>query len=278
MWVLAMSVPSSPARGPEAKRESHYADSETLDAGVDAGPLPEFLQDRVASGLHWRFVSQHGPVHVWSPPGYRHDSAGIAVYVHGYYTDVDEAWIRHRLAEQFYLSGRNALFIAPEAPAGRHAKVRWRDLGHLIREVRRRVGVKRPWGPVVALGHSGAYRTVASWLDYRPLEQVILLDALYGREHAFREWLEQVKGRPNRLTMVAIDTLRWSELFVHGIGYAHARDWVPRDMGELSVEARSSRFVYMRSQYGHMELITQGEALPVLLQMTRLPPIPAPGG
>ena len=78
-----------------------------------------------AGGQHIRLATEHGPVHLWMPPGYRQETAGIALYVHGYYTDVDRAWTEHRLAAQFRDSGRNALFIAPEAPAGAADEVRW---------------------------------------------------------------------------------------------------------------------------------------------------------
>lgn len=259
--LLALVLVAPSARGPEGDAAS----PESAD-GV--------TKDQQAGGTHWRFESRRGPIHVWMPAGYRHETAGIVLYVHGYYTDVDDAWTEHRLAEQFRASGRNALFIVPEAPARRYHKVRWRDLSHLIREVRSRIAVQRPWGPVVAVGHSGAYRTLLPWLSHRPLQHLILLDSLYAHEYPFREWLEQVKGQPNRLTMVAIDTLRWSELFARQFGYARILDWVPTDPWQARQEARSSRFVYMRSQYGHMALVTAGEAIPILLQMTELDALP----
>lgn len=243
------------------------------DAGMDAGPrFPE------PGGKHWRLTTAHGPVHVWIPDGFRPETAGIAVYVHGYYTRVDRAWREHHLAAQFAASERNALFIVPEAPArGAHA-VSWLDLGDLIREVRRHARLPRSWGPVVALGHSGAYRTLIEWLDYRPLGHVVLIDGLYGQEAPFRAWLEDDKQPPNRLTVVSLDTLRWSELMMSEIPDARHLDWVPEDPRDLEPAVRDARVVHIRSQYGHMDMITQGKALPVLLRMSGLPALPGAAG
>ena len=37
----------------------------------------------------WRFESPAGVVRAWTPAGYRASSAGIVIYVHGYFTQVD---------------------------------------------------------------------------------------------------------------------------------------------------------------------------------------------
>src|SRR6185503_17480091 len=87
--------------------------------------------DVVAGGRHVRFETEHGAVHVWRPRGYDRATAGIVVYVHGYFTDVDKAWEEHALAEQFAASRQNALFIVPEAPAGKAEEVRWMKLAEL---------------------------------------------------------------------------------------------------------------------------------------------------
>lgn len=226
-----------------------------------------------AGGQHWRFKSQHGPVHVWVPAGYQPDTAGIVLYVHGYYSDVDEAWSRHGLAEQFAASGRNALFIAPEAPERGWDKVSWDDLGALIRAVRQEIGLARPWGPVVAIGHSGAYRTLLPWLDYRPLDHIILLDGLYGNEEIFATWLDQPKAHKNRLAMIAIDTIRWSEPWTRERGFAHTLDWMPAHIDAFTPEALDAQFLYIRSQYDHMDIVTKAKVIPILLQATRLPAV-----
>ncbi len=250
------------------------------DAGGPPDALPPFLQDRVAGGDHWRFETKYGPVHVWRPPGYDQATAGIVVYVHGFYTDVDDAWVDHRLAEQFLASQQNALFIVPEAPSSVHDRPTWRSLGALITSVRKNTNVKRPWGHLVVAGHSGAYRTITRWLDYRQIDHVILLDALYGREEQFAFWLRRTKGHDaNKLLVVAANTLRWAEPWIRKQPGVKTIDIIPDKYDDLSPAALKAKILYLRSQYSHMELVTSGEVLPLLLRATRLarvaPPSPA---
>ncbi len=250
---------------------SGTADSKITDAGATADATPPYVEDQVAGGEHWRFESKHGPVHVWRPPGYLHESAGIVVYVHGFYTDVDDAWTNHRLAEQFLASQQNALFIVPEAPAGKRDTPTWRSLGALIRTVRKEARVKRPWGHIVIAGHSGAYRSIVRWLDYRHVDHLILIDALYGHEEQFRYWLKRAKGHAsNKMLVVAADTLRWAEPFVRKSGKAHTLDLIPEKFEDFDKAVLRAKLLYLRSQYGHMEMVTNGTVLPVLLRTTRL--------
>jgi hypothetical protein len=230
----------------------------------------------VARGAHVRLATEHGAVHVWIPAGYRPESAGIALYVHGYYTDVDKAWSEHRLGEQFAASGRNALFIVPEAPAGLRQGVYWRSLGELIRTVRSRLKVARPAGPVVAIGHSGAYRTLLEWLEYPPLDEIVMLDALYGEEEQFAAWME--RSPRHRLIQVGADTLRWTEELAVGMPDAVVLDRIPDEVEQLELgeTVKEARLVYLRSQLGHMPIVTDGVAIPLTLRMTRLGRVAAP--
>ena len=248
----------------------------TIDAGAGPDAIPPYIEETVLGGEHWRFETPNGPVHVWRPPGYEHHSAGIVVYLHGFYTDVDQAWNDHRLAEQFLASQQNALFIVPEVPTGRGQRLRWHSLGELIRAVRKHTKVKRPWGHIVALGHSGAYRSIVPWLDYRHLDHVILLDGLYGFEDEYGFWLDRVKGhRDNKIILVAADTLRWSEPFVKRYKKARTLDLIPEQYGDFERAALRAKILYMRAQYGHMNLVTDGLVIPVLLRATRLRKIDA---
>jgi hypothetical protein len=248
-------------------------------ASAEPAPRPAAPEER-----HWRIDTAHGTVHVWTPPGYRADTAGVAIYVHGYYTDVDDAWDEHDLAEQFAASGCNALFIVPEAPGGSRQEVVWPSLGDLLREVRRHTGLVMPWGAhddqIVALGHSGAYRTLLEWLDERQLRHVVLLDGLYGNERPFLDWLDASRSRDAQrgrgLTIVGLDTLRWSELATTDHPGAHHLDWIPDQVADVPEAALTARLVHVRSQYAHMELVTEGKAIPVLLRMSGLPALAQP--
>lgn len=228
-----------------------------------------------SSAKHVRLDTNHGPVHVWTPPGYTPDGAALVVYVHGYYTDVDGAWTNHRLAEQFALSGLDAVFVACEAPKGARDPVRWRSLGDLVTTVVAEAGVARPTGPTIAIGHSGAYRTLIGWLDYPLLDTVVLLDALYGEIEPFRAWA--LASPRHRLIDVTVDTVRWSEELARDLeaaGVAPVRvERIPID-ARWPEEARGARAVLVRSQLAHMPLVTDGVAIPAVLRLLPVPQLP----
>ncbi len=219
------------------------------------------------TGDHWRIQTEHGPVHVFRPQGYDSRAAGTLVYVHGYYADVDAAWRDHRLAEQFAASNKQALFIVPEAPTGGGDDVRWTSLDELLATVHERTGLARPPGPVVVVGHSAAYRTIVTWLDSDRLKHVILVDALYGNEEDFLRWLDDAD---HRLTVVSVDTTDVAEPFVRQVRDAVTLPAIPEDWSRTPAAARKARVLYMRSQYKHMPLVTDGKALPVLIQRAPL--------
>jgi hypothetical protein len=233
-------------------------------------PIGQVVQDKIAGGDHWRLVTEHGIVHVFRPKGYRAETAGLVVYVHGYYTNVDGAWTQHHLADQFVASQQNALFVVPEAPDGNAQSVFWTSLGELITESTRMAKLVRPPGPLVAVAHSGGFRTLVPWLDYHLLDCIILLDALYGNEDDFRVWLDTARGNANKLVLVAADTIRWTEPLVEEMGDAVEYDRLPRSEGELDDRARTDPFLYYRAQYGHMELVESGKVVPLLLQIAGL--------
>ena len=232
----------------------------------EAEPERTVLERAAAAGRHWRLETGNGPVHVWAPPGYHADGAATVLYVHGLYTDVDQAWDRHRLAEQFALSSINALFIAVEAPARGRDKVSWPELTALLTEVAASVDLPRPMGAVIAVGHSGGYRTVDDWLDHPSLDVVIAVDSTYGDVGELEAWLEA--SPRHRLIMIGDDTLRWTEELAADLGPdVVTLDRFPEDDRGLPAEARRARVLYVRSQYGHMPLVTDGVALPMMLRL-----------
>jgi len=240
----------------------------------------------VTEGRHVRLETERGAVHVWTPAGYHADGAATILYVHGYYTDVDHAWSGHRLAEQFALAGLNARFVACEAPKGNREPVVWRSLAELLATVDREAGGAAPDGPIVAVGHSGAFRTLIDWLDHPRLETVVLVDALYGEIDPFREWLLAAPGR--RLIDVTEDTVRWSEELVRDLAAAGETpvvvDRVPFEDREWPEAARRARALTIRAQYSHMELVTGGVVLPRVLRLLPIEVLPTspwahpPGG
>ncbi len=231
-----------------------------------------------AGGFHWRMETARGPVHLWIPERYDAQMAGVVVYLHGYYTTIDEAWKEHRLPEQFTASGKNALFLAPEAPKGGNEEPFWDSLSALADTAMRffaSTGQIIPQVPnVTVMGHSGAYRTIVGWLG-DPIRHIVLLDALYGYERDFAQWIDQAELTPDgeydrQLTIVAWDTLRWSEPFVDLFADVVMVPRVPDRATAFDENDRRARIFYMWSQYGHMEIVTEGRTIPILLTRTSL--------
>ena len=227
-------------------------------------------EDKVAGGLHWRIKTEAGAVHVWVPPGYNRATAGTVVYVHGYYTDADGAWKDHGLAKQFKASGQNAIFIVPDAPSGNSEEVHWPALTDLRKAVSR-ANIKLPDGPVVVIGHSGAFRTVMKWVDHKLVTQVILLDALYGGERAFDDFINSgSRAAQHKLTVIGSDTATESKAFIKKYPFAVVRDRMPDSIAGFKKREKTAKLLYVRSQYGHMQIVTGGKVIPLLLRLTPL--------
>ncbi|MCA9538775.1 MAG: hypothetical protein KC620_07800 [Myxococcales bacterium] len=224
---------------------------------------------QAAGGDYWRLNTEEGPVYVWVPPGYHRPTAGMVIYVHGYWTDVDRAWKEHRLPEQFRESRQNALFVVPAAPKDKEDGVKWKALGDLRGAIRRK-GIRLPDGHIVAIGHSGAYRTVAQWVDHALISQITLLDGFYGQEDAFEEFIVTGKNaKRHRLVLVGVETAPRGEAFVRkhkGV----RRIGLPEKYEDFTRAQRGARLLHIRAKAGHSELVTGGFILPLLLRLTPL--------
>lgn len=227
-------------------------------------------EDEVEGGTHWRIESDAGAIHVWVPPGYDRDTAGTVVYVHGYHTDVDGAWDDHDLAKQFRQSKQNAIFIVPEAPQGKDEAVKWPALADLRKAVTR-ANIRLPDGPTIVIGHSGAFRTVMKWVDHKLVAQVILLDALYGGERAFDDFIGTGKrAKHHKLIVIGDDTASEGKAFAKKYPFAVVRDKLPDKLGGFTKKEKKAKLLYVKSQYGHMEMVTNGKVIPLLLRLTPL--------
>lgn len=226
-------------------------------------PLPEAVLDqRVNAGRHWRLDTARGVVHVWAPVDYDAATAATVVFVHGYWINVDGAWASYRLAQQFALSGINAIFIVPDAPWAKWEPIAWPSLAELVRTVADQIEIAMPAKRLVAIGHSGAYRTLAMWLADPMLDTIALLDALYV-EVGLLPWMRASEQR--RLVNIVYETGRVS-------GYLHRRlpstqrvDGLPR------AGLPDARILYVRTDVGHWELVTGGVALPLALRAIGVP-------
>jgi hypothetical protein len=221
----------------------------------------------VAEGHHWRLATPHGPVHVWIPKGYRVRTAETVVYVHGFYVKVDQAWDEQHLPLQFAAATINAAFIAPEAPASWEEPVSWEKLGPLLDAVEQGIAQKLPRRRVVAVGHSGAYRTLLGWLDEPLLDTVVLFDAAYGDIEKYTAW---VNGAPKRrLIDVGDDTRAWTDELHKRLPDTVVLDGFPSVDEGIPPAAAKAKVLYIKSTIGHFPLVTGGIALPMILQTLR---------
>ncbi len=235
-----------------------------------AGGKLEKKEDQVAGGTHWRIETDAGAVHAWVPAGYDRETAGTVVYVHGYYTNSDGAWRSYELAKQFRASKQNALFIVPDAPSGNGEVVKWPALTDLRRAMAR-ANIRIPDGPTVVMGHSGAFRTVMKWVDHKVVAQVILLDALYGGEKSFDDFIGTGKRADHhKLIVIGADTAEESRGFIKRYPFAVARDGMPATTEGFTKREKRAKLLYVKSQFGHMAIVTSGKVIPQLLRLTPL--------
>jgi hypothetical protein len=292
-----LPLPPAVAAGQEADtasaRPAQVATPDRTGPEWSRAPVPllaigEVQRGEAAGGASWRVGTARGAVLVWRPPGYRSSQAGLVVYLHGYFTTVDQAAADHRLAEQFRRSGRNALFIVPESPAWDGEAPVWPELGALLDEVLGRTGLTAPRGPLVVAAHSGGFRPLLAWLADPRLEEVLLLDGLYRGEERWRAWLEGAPpGARRRLVLVGDETaargdalaaavpgsVALAELPLPRAGLPLPRAGLPPPRPGLPAEARAARLLSIRSQLPHMAMVETGEVLPLLLAATRLPAV-----
>jgi hypothetical protein len=231
----------------------------TADATADSG------------SEYTRIATVNGPLHLWKPAGYDPDTAGIVIYVHGYYVNVDRAWRDHHLAAQFAESGLNALFVACEAPRGPSHAVSWPSLALLLATIERELDEPRRDARVVAIAHSGAHRTLSSWLTNERLATIVLMDAHYGEMPRVRSWITASEER--RLINVGSLTRPWTDELHASLPESLVFEEFPdAESGQLP-GAHDAQIVYVRSHVDHMKLVTGGVALPMILRALRLPMI-----
>jgi len=226
-------------------------------------PAEQRLDDLVKAGREWRIETTRGPIHIWIPANYDASTAATVVFVHGYWINIDQAWEDYRLPQQFALSGINAMFIAPEAPIDKRTTIAWPSLRALVASVATYVdGVHMPTKRLVAMGHSGAYRTLAAWLPNEGLDTVVLLDAVYG-EYSFAPWARESKQ--HRLINIAYETGKYSDRLHRMIPGTEKLDGLPMD------GFPDARVAYVKTDVGHWQLVTDGVAIPLALRGIKVP-------
>jgi len=240
------------------------ATAETRAAAVVADASPT-VAEAVQAGKHWRVTTDRGPVHVWVPAGFDRRTAMTIVYIHGYWTDVDRAWAEHQLPSQFARSGLNAMFVACGGPETYTDPVVWDSLPALLDAVETGIDAPMAHGRVVAVGHSAAWRTLTAWVTAPddPLDTLVMFDALYEVPQ-FLAWIKA--SRDHRLIDVGDDTRPWTEQLHRALPESIVLEHMP-DLGDdLPRGSIDAHVLYIKSEVGHMPLVTGGAALPTVLR------------
>jgi hypothetical protein len=227
------------------------------------------FEEDLEAGKHWRLWTRRDAVHVYMPAGYRPETAGWTIFVHGYYVDADRAWSQFELGDQFAASDRNALFVVPEASIGDEEGIFWPDLRELLETVIALTKVKPPLGPAIVMAHSGGFRTVASWLESN-VREIVLLDAAYGRLRDFKSWVEG-DGR-RQMVLTSSSTAERAREFASKCRSHIEQDQIPDDPAEIQAAAKAAQVVYLESQYEHTEMVKNKKVIPLLLRLSPLEP------
>ncbi len=267
------TTPTTPSPKPHARMTTTQQPRAHVHSSDDGESKLDKREDTVAGGKHWRIMTPSGAVHVWIPENYDRATAGTVVYVHGYWIDADGAWSTYELAKQFKKSHQNALFIVPDAPQNNDDNVKWPALKDLRKAVSR-ANIHLPDGPMVVMGHSGAFRTIMQWVDHRLVDQIILLDAMYAGESAFDEYIGSGKhADDHKLIVIGAGTAQDSSAFAKKYKFAVAREKLPDTVSGFTKRERGAKLLYVRSQYEHMQIVTSEKVIPMLLHLTPLKPL-----
>jgi hypothetical protein len=257
----------------------------------DRAPLPVALEYELQAGAFPG--SGHPDVAVHVPPGFdATQRPGVVLYFHGWNGCVATALgsgdapcseggdprAASDLAAQIDAAQVNALLVAVElrvdAPTGEPGQLAMPgDLRALLEELFVE-HLAEPLGcalhvdeldRVVVVAHSGGYQAAASAIrfgDVAPIVEVDLLDAYYGADEVFREWIDDAVGAGRRPIEAPRPTLRFVDLYTDAAGTAaRSRD--------LAAHARAAAGSYRDLVYdddGSTELATSALARPVVFK------------
>ena len=95
-------------------------------------------------------------------------------------------------------------------------------------------------------------------------------------EDKFQSWLDQHPGADQpRMTLVSKDTASRVPPFLEKILAAKRRATLPESYKDLTAAERNVTVLEITSDLGHMEIVTSGKVLPVVLHRSPLRTLPA---
>jgi len=146
---------------------------------------------------------------VYVPTGFsKNKPFELVVWFHGWNNNIDTAAMQFKLMEQFEATGRNAILIFPEGPKNAPDSYggKMENPGvfeYFVNELLGQLALNNIISnkqsklinkiPITLAGHSGAYRVISKIIQYYPVKELLLFDALYGGNEAYLAWLAASK-------------------------------------------------------------------------------------
>jgi hypothetical protein len=72
------------------------------------------------------------------------------------------------------------------------------------------------------------------------------------------------------MILIGSDTADEGKKFAKKYPFAVTRDKMPEKLSDFTKDERKAKLLYIRSQYSHMQIVTSGKVIPILLRMTPL--------
>jgi hypothetical protein len=208
-WIAAVVLCFSPAVAVLAQRDQGYQTFRMTSAYTsfpDSGRSKSWLDgDSVLQPVAGHY--DDSSVLLVVPPHLKHDrKTDLIFWFHGWHNNIDTALQFYGLARQFAAANCDAVLVLPEAARnaadsyGGKLK-RKGDFAGLVKEVLeelKQYGIipgDAVAGHIVLGCHSGGYSAVADILENggMAVDEVYLMDALYGRLPIFLDWIKEDK-------------------------------------------------------------------------------------
>ena len=210
---------------------------------------------------------------VYVPTGFsKNKPFELVVWFHGWNNNIDTAAKEFKLIDQFEATGRNAILIFPEGPKNapdsyggkmENSGVFEYFVQELLVQLAQRniISVKQSKHlnkyPITLAGHSGAYRVISKIIQYYPVKELLLFDALYGANESYLAWLAASKKH----RLVAIYTKDGGTLKNTQFIKNYMQDSLhlkPLSINENEVDAKTlmnQRYLFIYSDKAHNDVI-----------------------
>jgi len=210
----------------------------------------------------------------------------FVVHFHGWGNHVSLVLDQHQLIEQLVESKRNAVLIVPQGP--RDASDSFggkledpdgfkRFMEAVMATLRTQPGrafSKAEIGNIILSGHSGGYHAIAFILAQGGLtehvREVWLFDGFYGQTEKFVNWFEHHPGRFINIYTQQGGTKEETETLMADLKAKGTSFLVKNDLDATPQELKTNRFVFLRTEVRHGDVVQTHKAFCQFLKTSRL--------